>query len=232
VLYCPWIAAGSTAGNERYVVAETLGELQKAIVEGEDELALRLVEQALKEGVSPLDLVTLAIVPGIQEAGELWKSNRYFQSDVIMSAEAFRASMEVVEPLLTAGETSSAKTIVIGTVAGDMHNLGKTIVIAMLRGAGFQITDLGEDVPATAFVDAVRERNPDLLCMGCYMTTTMAEMTSVLGRLDENGLRASVKVLIGGVPTSQHFADEIGADGWGADALDAVEKARQLAGDL
>lgn len=209
---------------------EILQALKKAVLDGEDESALSLVQEALREGSQPAALVSEAIVPGIQEAGERWKENRYFQSDVIMSAEAFRVAMGVVEPLLTSPGTDTARKVAIGTVAGDMHNLGKTIVIAMLRGAGFRVTDLGEDVPVAAFLDAVKDLEPDILGLGCYMTTTMLGMTEVMRGLKDRGLRERVKVMIGGVPTSQEFADQIGADGWGRDALDAVDKAMKLTG--
>jgi 5-methyltetrahydrofolate--homocysteine methyltransferase len=209
---------------------DKLQELKKAIVEGEDDLAVSLVQKALKKGSKPLDLVNKAIVPGIQEAGDLWKKNVYFQSDIVMSAEAFHGAMEVVKPLLTTKDTGIVKKVVIGTVAGDIHNLGKIIVIAMLQGAGFHVIDLGEDVPTSAFIDAVNKFKPDILGLGCYMTTTMQGMKEVVKNLKNNGLRDHVKVLIGGVPTSQEFADELGADGWGKDALDAVYKAKQLSG--
>lgn len=207
---------------------ETLKKLKKAVVEGEDDLALSLAQQSLEEGAQPLAIVNEAIVAGIQEAGELWKKSEYFLSDMIMSAEAFRVAMEVVEPNIAAGETSTAGKLVIGTVAGDMHDLGKMMVIAMLRGAGFHVIDLGEDVPTETFIDKVKELKPDILGLGCYMTTTMVEMGTVIKHLEENGLRGSVKVMIGGVPTSQEYANESGADAWGKDALDAVEKAQRL----
>lgn len=207
---------------------ETLKKLKKAVVEGEDDLALSLAQQSLEEGDQPLAIVNEAIVAGIQEAGELWKKSEYFLSDMIMSAEAFRVAMEVVEPNIAAGETSTAGKLVIGTVAGDMHDLGKMMVIAMLRGAGFHVIDLGEDVPTETFIDKVKELKPDILGLGCYMTTTMVEMRTVIKHLEENGLRGSVKVMIGGVPTSQEYANESGADAWGKDALDAVEKAQRL----
>jgi methanogenic corrinoid protein MtbC1 len=211
-------------------MSDLLQDLKKAVVEGDDEQALNLVQSALQQGIHPVDLVNQAIMPGIQEAGEMWKKNLYFQSDVIMSAEAFRVAMGVVEPLLTAAESVGSKKIAIGTVAGDMHNLGKIIVIAMLRGAGFKVTDLGEDVPLNTFINTVKMQKPDILGLGCYMTTTMLEMKEVLKNLNDSGLRGEVKVIIGGVPTSQEFADEIGADGWGKDALDAVNKAKNLLG--
>lgn len=209
-------------------MSETLKKLKKAVVEGEDDLALSLARKSLEEGAQPLAILNEAIVAGIQEAGELWKKNEYFLSDMIMSVEAFRAAMEVVEPNIAAGETGTTGKLVIGTVAGDMHDLGKMMVIAMLRGAGFHVIDLGEDVPTETFIDKVKELKPDILGLGCYMTTTMAEMETVIKHLEESGLRDSVKVMIGGVPTSQEYANESGADAWGKDALDAVEKAQRL----
>jgi len=209
-------------------VSETLKKLKKAVLEGDDDLALSLAQKSLEEGAQPLAIVNEAIVAGIQEAGELWKKNEYFQTDMIMSAEAFRAAMEVVEPNLAVGETNTTGKLVIGTVAGDMHNLGKMMVVAMLRGAGFHVIDLGEDVPTKTFIDKVKELKPDILGLGCYMTPTMAEMKNVIKQLKESGLRDRVKVMIGGVPTSQGYANESGADAWGKDALDAVEKAQRL----
>jgi 5-methyltetrahydrofolate--homocysteine methyltransferase len=209
-------------------VSETIKKLKKAVLEGDDDLALSLAQKCLEEGAQALAIVNEAIVAGIQEAGELWKKNEYFQTDMIMCAEAFRVAMEVVEPNITAGDTSTAGKFVIGTVAGDMHNLGKMMVVAMLRGAGFHVVDLGEDVPTRTFIDKVKELEPDILGLGCYMTPTMAEMENVIKYLDESGLRDRVKVMIGGVPTSQQYANESGADAWGKDALDAVEKAQRL----
>jgi len=207
---------------------DILQELKQAVVEGEDDLAQSLSLKALENGIHPMAIANQAIVAGIQEAGALWKQNIYFQTDMIMSAEAFRAAMEVVEPRLSGAETSSAGKCVIGTVAGDMHNLGKMMVVVMLRGADFQVIDLGEDVSSTTFIEKVKELKPNILGLGCYMTTTIVEIESVICGLKENGLRNDVKVMIGGVPITQQIADGVGADAWGKDALDVVEKARKL----
>jgi len=207
---------------------DILDDLKQAVLEGEDDEAQRLSQQALDEGIHPMDIADKAIVAGIQEAGVLWKQNKYFQTDMIMSAEAFRAAMEVVEPYLSSTEHDHAGTFVIGTVSGDMHNLGKMMVVVMLRGAGFLVVDLGEDVSQNTFIEKVRELKPDILGLGCYMTTTILEMENVIRGLEENGLRHNVKVIIGGVPMTQKIADEVGADAWGKDALDAVEKAKML----
>jgi 5-methyltetrahydrofolate--homocysteine methyltransferase len=207
-----------------------LADLKKAVLEGDDNLAQQLSQKALDQGIEPMTIVKEGIVPGIQEAGELWKKNEYFHSDIILCAEAFRLAMEIVEPKMAAGERGASGKVIIGTVAGDVHNLGKMMVIATLRGAGFEVTDLGVDVPQDTFVQKIQEMSPDIIGLGCYMTSTMVEMGDIIKRLESEGLRDRVKVLIGGVPTTQEFANEIGADAWGKDAFDAIEKARALMG--
>ncbi len=205
-----------------------LDALKRAVLEGDEEEAVCLTKKALKKKISPIDIVKKSIVVGIEKAGELWKKNEYFQTDVILSAEAFRMAMEIVEPLLRAEDVGKAGKIIIGTVAGDMHNLGKILVIVTLRSAGYQVIDLGEDVPTDTFIDKVKEINPVILGLGCYMTTTMSEMKIIIERLKSEGLRNKLKVIIGGVPLTQQFADEIGADAWGKDAFDAVEKVKKI----
>ena len=205
-----------------------LNDLKKAVLEGDDDLAQEIAKKGLSEGIDPMKLVNEGVVPGIQEAGELWKQNEYFQTDIILSAEAFRLAMEEIEPKIPAGEIKSAGTIVIGTVAGDVHDLGKMMVIASLRGGGFQVIDLGVDVPTDAIISKVKEVKPDILGLGCYMTTTMLIIRDVIEKLKNEGLRNDVKVIVGGVPTTQEFTDEIGADAWGRDAFDAVDKAKVL----
>ncbi|NVM45730.1 MAG: corrinoid protein [Candidatus Lokiarchaeota archaeon] len=207
-----------------------LVDLKKAVLEGDDDLAAELAEKSLTEGLDPYKIMNEGIIPGIQEAGELWKQNEYFHTDIILCAEAFRLAMENIEPKLSAGERGSSGKIVIGTVAGDMHNLGKTMVNATLRGGGFEVIDLGEDVSKEVFIKTVKEEKPDILGLGCYMTTTMLEMKEIVKHLENEGLRNNVKVLIGGVPCTQEFADEIKADAWGKDAFDAVEKAKEVMG--
>jgi 5-methyltetrahydrofolate--homocysteine methyltransferase len=207
-----------------------LDKLKKAVLDGDDELAQELAKKALKEGIQPIKIVNEGIIAGVQEAGELWKQNIYFHTDIILCAEAFRLAMEVIEPKLSAGEIGTSGKIIIGTVAGDMHNLGKIMVNATLRGGGFEVIDLGEDVSQDMFIQKVKEINPNILGLGCYMTTTMLEMKEIINRLKNEGLRNSVKVMIGGVPCTQEYADEIGADAWGKDAFDSVEKAKKIVG--
>jgi 5-methyltetrahydrofolate--homocysteine methyltransferase len=205
-------------------------DLKKSVLEGDDEIAQELAQKALDQGIEPMTVVNQSIIPGIQEAGELWKRNEYFHTDIILCAEAFRLAMEIIEPKLSVGERGASGKIVIGTVAGDMHNLGKIMVNATLRGGGFEVIDLGEDVSRETFIKSIKEEKPDILGLGCYMTTTMREMKDIILDLEKEGLRNDLKVLIGGVPCTQEFADEIKADEWGKDAFDAVEKAKKIMG--
>jgi corrinoid protein of di/trimethylamine methyltransferase len=209
-------------------MSDTLEKLRQCIVDGDDDMATALAEEALQSGVDVMEIVKTAITPGIEQAGKLWHENIYFMPDVVLSAEAFKAAMQVVKPHVQGRETSSRGKIIIGVVAGDMHDLGKSIVIAMLMGAGFDVIDLGVDVPAETFIEKAKELKPDILGIGCYMTTTMLELKEVVRSLNEHGLRDRIKIMIGGVPTTQQFADEIGADAWGRDALDTVVIAKQL----
>ena len=205
--------------------------ISKAVTEGEDVEASRLVEQALEAGLAPLDILQKGVVHGISRAGELWKANEYFLPDVILAADAFKAAMQPLEPRLKEGtDGRRGGKFVIGVVEGDMHDLGKSLVGAMLTSAGFEVIDLGIDVPASRFIDAVKTHQPDIVGMGAYMTTTMLQMRSIIAELETQGLRKNMKVMVGGVPTSQEFADEIGADAWGKDALDTMQKALKMIG--
>jgi corrinoid protein of di/trimethylamine methyltransferase len=194
--------------------------VKQTIVDGDDDGAVAQIEKALMEGIDPVKVLKQAIVPGIERAGELWHDNVYFMPDVVLSAEAFKAAMKAVEPHLAGREITKLGTVIMGVVAGDMHDLGKSIVIAMLTGAGFEVIDLGVDVPTETFIGKIGELKPDIMGVGCYMTTTMLELKAMITFLKDNGLRDKVKIMIGGVPTTQQFADEIGADAWGKDALE------------
>lgn len=205
--------------------------IRDAIVEGEDKKSALLVEDALAEKLSPLEILEQGVTAGITKTGELWKANEYFLPDVILSADAFKSAMVVLEPALKeGGDKTSSHIVVIGVVEGDMHDLGKGLVIALLQSAGFEVVDLGIDVPKDKFITAVQEHKPAILGLGAYMSTTMLEMKEVIEELKDHGLRDSLKVMIGGVPTSQEFADEIGADAWGKDAMVAMERAQELIG--
>ncbi|MEN6298972.1 MAG: corrinoid protein [Anaerolineaceae bacterium] len=209
--------------NEKYQA------ISKAVTEGEDILTGDLVKAALDSGLPPLEILQQGVVAGITKAGELWKANKYFLPDVILSADAFKVGMQVLEPQLKNTQAGQSRgKYVIGVVEGDMHDLGKSLVIALLTSAGFEVIDLGIDVPLNKFIEAVKTHKPKIVGFGAYMTTTMLEMKDIIAELDKQGLRKNLKVMVGGVPTSQEFADEVGADAWGKDALDAMQKALQF----
>ncbi len=210
---------------------ELLEALTTAIVEGDDTLAAEKTREALASGLGPREVVTGGITPGIQRTGELWKANKYFLPDVIMSAEAFKAAMKLVEPLLRErkGEGLIGR-FVLGVVKGDMHDLGKNLVAAMLEAEGFEVFNLGTDVPVETFLAKAREVNADIVGLGAYMSTTMQQMKDIIAAFADAGLRDRIKLMVGGVPLSQEFADEVGADAWGKDAVDAVRKAKALMG--
>jgi 5-methyltetrahydrofolate--homocysteine methyltransferase len=153
------------------------------------------------------------------------------QPDVILSADAFKAAMVPLEPHIKSSRSGQPNhKFVIGVVQGDMHDLGKSLVVAMLTSAGFEVIDLGIDVPKDQFIDAIRQHRPAILGLGAYMSTTMLEMKDIISELGKQGLRQGLKVMVGGVPTSQEFADEVGADAWGKDAMVAMQKALELVG--
>ena len=211
------------------MVEELYQQISRAVMEGEDEEAVLRVREALEAGVPPRDILQLGVVDGINETGKRWKSNEYFLPDVILATDAFKAAMAAVTPHLGEGDhLAKGKRIVVGAVRGDVHDLGKSLVIAMWTSAGFEVIDLGIDVAQQSFVEAAQQHRPDIVGLGAYMTTTMLQMKDVISELERQGLRRDLKVTIGGVPTSQEFADEIGADAWGKDALDALYKALEL----
>lgn len=206
-----------------------LQALKSAIVDGDEVKSAEEAAKALTGGIRPREIVTGGIVPGIQRAGQLWQANEYFLPDVIMSAEASKAAMKVVEPHLRVGSGDPlTKRYVIGAVKGDMHDLGKNLVAVMLEAEGFQVFDLGIDVPAQTFVDKARQVDADIVGLGAYMSTTMQQVGDVIAAITQAGLRGRVKIMVGGAPTTQVFADEVGADAWGMDALDTVTKAKAL----
>jgi 5-methyltetrahydrofolate--homocysteine methyltransferase len=212
-------------------MSDQYAEIVKAIVEGDDVQAARLVETALAQSLPPLDVLNQGVVAGINKTGELWAANKYFLPDVILSADAFKAAMVPLEPKLKASRSGQPQhKFVIGVVQGDMHDLGKSLVIAMLTSAGFEVIDLGVDVPKDKFIEAVKQHKPAILGLGAYMSTTMLEMKEIIAQLKTQGLHSGLKIMVGGVPTSQEFADEVGADAWGKDAMVAMQKALELVG--
>ncbi len=195
-------------------------DLVKAVLEGDEIATARIAEEALKAKADPAGILQRG-AEGILAAGKLWQQGDYFLPDVILAAEAYREVMDRVTPLLPAGGDGKG-TMLMGAVEGDAHEIGKNIVIAILRSSGYRVVDLGIDVPAATFVEKVRELQPQVLGLGAYMTTTMRRMPEVLETLSAAGLRERLKVMVGGAPLTAEYATQIGADGYGADAYEAL----------
>ena len=205
-------------------------EMQQAIIDGKAPLVKELTQKALSEGVKPADIFPRAIVPAMDEVGRPMRDCEFFIPEVLIAARAARAATDILRPLLVDDAAArSAGTVVCCTVKGDLHDIGKNIVAMMLESAGFHIIDLGADVPPDKIVDAVRQHHANLVAMSALLTTTMVNMKAVIEALAAAGLRDQVKVLVGGAPVTESWAQSIGADGYGKDAPAAVELARSLA---
>jgi 5-methyltetrahydrofolate--homocysteine methyltransferase len=202
--------------------------ISESIISGNSKKVAELTGIALQEGISPKDLLDKAFIPGMAVVGERFKSGECFVPEVLIAAKAMHAGMNLVKPLLAKSGSEYSGKVVIGTVRGDMHDIGKNLVSMMLEGAGFQIVDLGVDVPPAKFIDAVKTQKPDVLALSALLTTTMLAMKDVIAALDSEGIRCDVKVIIGGAPVTEKYAAQIGADGFAVDAPGAVDIAKKL----
>jgi 5-methyltetrahydrofolate--homocysteine methyltransferase len=210
-------------------MADILQQIASNLYDGEDQEVAALVQQALDAGMEPSEILQGGLIAGMDEVGRDFKAGDLFVPEVLIAARAMHAGMDVLRPLLAEGDVMSAGKYVIGTVKGDLHDIGKNLVRMMLEGAGFEMVDLGTDVEPQDFVDAVSEHQPQLLGMSALLTTTMVQMKTTIEALEEAGLRDSVKIMVGGAPVTDAFAQEIGADAYAADAASAVDVARSLA---
>jgi 5-methyltetrahydrofolate--homocysteine methyltransferase len=207
-----------------------LDELAAEIVKGNAEAAKTFTEKALSQGVSAEEILNQGLVSGMGVIGEQFKNNEIFIPEVLVAARAMKAGMQIIRPLLAEANVKKLGKVVIGTVSGDLHDIGKNIVSMLLEGAGFEVTDLGADVPKEKFLESVRNENPDVLGMSALLTTTMVFMKDIVEALEEDNLKDKVKVVIGGAPITQSYADEIGADGYAPDAASAVDMVKGLLG--
>ena len=207
---------------------QDLSPLYQAILNGDAKAAKAITEQALAAGIDPVKLVQENMVPAMSEVGRRFECNDYFVPELLLAARAMKSALELVRPLLVAGGVEPAGRVVIGTVRGDMHDIGKNLVSAMLEGGGFEVIDLGVNVPAERFVEAVKEKNAKIVALSALLTTTMPSMKATIDAFKEAGLRGQVKILIGGAPVTQRYADEIGADGYSESAANAAGLARQV----
>ena len=204
-----------------------LQELYQSVLEGQRDVAQEKVEQALSSGINPADVLN-AMVTAMGEVGRLFEEGEYFVPEMLIAARAMKTGMDILKPQLVDADIQPAGTIIAGTVKGDLHDIGKNLVCMMLEGAGFQVIDLGTDVPAETFISAVREHQPDFVAMSALLTTTMPNMQTTIEAMKEAGVRDQVKVMIGGAPITDTYAEKIGADGYAADASRAVKLAKSL----
>jgi 5-methyltetrahydrofolate--homocysteine methyltransferase len=207
-----------------------MNEIAEALYNGEAERVAELTRRALEEGFSPEEILNRGLIAGMERVGKDFRDGILFVPEVLIAAHAMKAGMQILRPLLTESAISGLGTFVIGTVKGDLHDIGKNLVAMMMEGAGFKVVDLGVDTPPEKFVEAVKSHNPQILGMSALLTTTMVEMRRVIETLKEAGLRDRVRILVGGAPVTQEYADEIGADGYAPNASLAVEKAKELLG--
>lgn len=205
-----------------------LKKLYDAVLTGDQKTAITTTEQALAEKMDPQELINRAMIPAMNEAGRLFEEEEYFVPELLLAARAMKGSLTLLRPLLAAAGAKPVGRVVIGTVKGDLHDIGKNLVSSMLEGAGFEIIDLGADVAVEKFVAAVENEKPDLVCMSALLTVTMPSMKTTIEALKSAGVRDQVKVMIGGAPVTPEYASEIGADGYSDNASSAVSKAREL----
>ncbi len=206
------------------------GEIRQALESGNAPKVKKLTEAALGQGVSAETLLNEGLIAAMSEVGEKFKRNEVYVPEVLVAARAMYAGLDILRPILVETGAKAVGKLVIGTVKGDLHDIGKNLVRMMFEGAGFHVVDLGIDVPDSKFVDTVRSESPDLLGMSALLTTTMPAMKTTIKALEDAGLRDKVKVIVGGAPVTQHFADAIGADGYAPDASSAVDLAKELIG--
>jgi len=203
-----------------------LNNVSEALQRGDAEKVAELVKQALEENLLPKDILENGLIKGMEIIGVKFKKNEVYVPEVLIAARAMHAGMSILRPKLIETGVKNIGTITIGTVKGDLHDIGKNLVKMMLEGAGFEVIDLGVDVSTDKFVAAVKEHKPNIIGMSALLTTTMVNMAEVIKALEAAGLRDKVKIMIGGAPITQNYADQIGADGYSPDAASAVDKAK------
>jgi 5-methyltetrahydrofolate--homocysteine methyltransferase len=210
-------------------MSDILQQMGKKLYEGEAAQVAEFVRQAIDQDISPDRILADGLIAGMDEVGRDFKAGDLFVPEVLIAARAMSAGMEILRPLLAESDAPSAGKLLIATVKGDLHDIGKNLVKMMLDGAGFETVDLGTDVAPDAFVAAVHQHRPNLVGMSALLTTTMVSMKTTIEALEEAGLRDGIKIMIGGAPVTAAFAQQIGADAYAPDAASAVDLARQLA---
>ncbi|HZD57361.1 MAG TPA: corrinoid protein [Anaerolineales bacterium] len=211
-------------------MSEILEMISTTILEGDAEKAPGLVQKALDEGLAPKAILDNGMIVGMNEVGARFKRGDMFVPEVLMSADAMQAGLEVLRPLLAASGVKMIGKIVMGTVKGDLHDIGKNLVGMMCEGSGFEVIDLGFNVPPEKFINAIKQNQPDIVGMSALLTTTMRSMGHTIKAIEEAGLRDQVKIMVGGAPVDRAFAERIGADGYGSNAVAGAEQAKRFMG--
>jgi len=216
--------------NSRENNMADLQKLYDAVLNGDRKTAVAVTREALAEGADPVELITKYMVPAMDEVGKRFECEEYFVPELLLSGRAMKGSLELLRPLMAATGAQPAGRIVIGTVKGDLHDIGKNLVASMLEGGGFEVLDLGTDVAPEQFIEAVKTSGANMLCLSALLTVTMPAMRTTIDALKQAGVRQRVKIMVGGSPVTRQFADEIGADGYSDNASAAVTIARTLIG--
>ena len=209
---------------------ELLEDLSKAVIDMDPEGAKELTQEAVDSGIPPEEILNSSLIKAMDQVGSEYEEGNRYVPEMLLSAEAMKEAMNIVRPLLAESGVEPEAKVVIGTVEGDLHDIGLNLVGMMLEGAGFEITNLGTETPAEEFVESIKETNADVLGMSALLTTTMTHMPEVIEALEEAGLRDQIQVIIGGAPVSSDYAEEIGADGYAPDAAAASKVVKQLIG--
>jgi 5-methyltetrahydrofolate--homocysteine methyltransferase len=207
-----------------------INSICEAVIRGDKNAAEAGVKKAIEEGTAPDLILNEGLIKAMDEVGKRFELGEFFVPEMLIAARAMKAGVAILTPVLVNSGVKPIGKVVIGTVAGDLHDIGKNLVGLMLEGAGFEVLDVGSDVSSDRFVEAVRNEKPNLLGLSALLTTTMSGMAEVIKKLNENKLRENLKVFIGGAPVTQSFADQIGADGYADDAASASRKAKELLG--
>ena len=205
-----------------------LQKLYDAVLNGDQKSSVAITREALDAGTDPMDLITNYMIPAMDEVGRLFECEDYFVPELLLSARAMKGSLELIRPLLSARGDEPVGRVVIGTVKGDLHDIGKNLVGSMLEGGGFEVIDLGADVSAERFIDAVQTKNANIVCLSALLTVTMPSMRTTIEAIKTAGIRSQVKIMVGGAPVTPQYAEEIGADGYSENASAAVALARRL----
>ncbi len=211
-------------------MSDILAEISTSVIEGQFKECAELTQDALDDDIAPGDILNKGLMPGMDHVGVEFKAGNMFVPEVLRSARAMQASMDFLKPLLAEAGVEMIGKILLGTVKGDLHDIGKNLVGMMCEGAGFEVKDIGKNISPEDFVKAVKEFSPTIIGMSALLTTTMRSMEHTINALEEAGVRDTVKIMIGGAPVTESFSDQIGADDYASNAGSAVELAKQLAG--